>query len=510
MKEIALIAPIVLVLAGFAGALSLLLPNRFRTLYAIAVFSIAQTFVFTTVVSGFIHTVLKGEEPLVYMYGGWPPPLGVVYIADSLSFSLALLIILVVTVGVIVSWTSIESSERKILFQTFALVLEAGLLGALFAADFFHLFVTWEVVSIASVGLAIVGSSDRGVARAILKYALSSTLVTTLYMFVVVLTVYGSYGTLSFPDYIYKLKYSQGMSGLSGGVFGNTELATGLLMMSVAIAFGLSAGLFPLHFWMPDLYERISPPTAMLLAGGKEVVAVYVVIRNFYTLHFEQLGSEEIFVVLRGTLFVLGVAGIIYGALSILAEKSFGRMLAYYLIMDAGIMFAVLSVGELEVIEAFLYLAISHAVLTIALFSLRGLLEREKRSYVVISGAMAAAGVPPFSSFFSKLLALLALVDKPLALFLFMPSVAISSVASLLAILRVSSRSLSENNGCSKTYVALFALGIALSLFLGLGTLWLKSFVLESVAIKSIDPWAYVEPVAREAIGIYERYWPRG
>ncbi|MEM1873265.1 MAG: proton-conducting transporter membrane subunit, partial [Acidilobaceae archaeon] len=285
-----------------------------------------------------------------------------------------------------------------------------------------------------------------------------------------------------------------------------------LLLASVVLAFGLSAGLFPLHFWMPDLYERISTPVAILLAGGKEVVAVYVVARMLYTVHSSHPYAGEALATVKVALFALGLGGVVYGALAILARQSFRRMLAYYLVMDAGIIFVVLSAGGPRAIEAFVYLALSHVVLSIALFSLCDILESPQaigRPLLATAGALVAAGAPPFSSFFGKLLALLALLDKPASLALFAASVVVSSLAPLIAILRASSEQRDSARMWVLAQLLLASLSVVASLALGIGVFWLRELVLEPVAIEAIDYQSYIEPALERAREIYDRYWPR-
>ncbi|MBI4580910.1 MAG: NADH-quinone oxidoreductase subunit L, partial [Planctomycetes bacterium] len=164
-----------------------------------------------------------------------------------------------------------------------------------------------------------------------------------------------------------------------------------------------------LYVWLPDAMEGPSPVSALIHAATMVTAGVYMVVR-----------CGEIFIASPLAISVVGAVGAmtaLYAATIAVAQYDMKRILAYSTISQLGYMF--LGVGVLAAdsaifhlfthafFKALLFLAagsVMHAmggVIDVRQFSgLRGVLPWTYRTFVI--GALALAGFPFFSGFFSK------------------------------------------------------------------------------------------------------------
>ncbi|NJE08803.1 cation:proton antiporter, partial [Thermococcus sp. M39] len=141
----------------------------------------------------------SSSTPLVYTFGKWVAPIGIVYEVDRLSALIALVTAGLMFLITIYSYRYLEHEEGLEWYYTLYLGLEAGLLGVLLTGDAFNLFVMIEVTSIAAYAL-VMFYRDRGDSvTAGFKYALIGAIGTTMY-FLALGILYGAFGTVNFAD----------------------------------------------------------------------------------------------------------------------------------------------------------------------------------------------------------------------------------------------------------------------------------------------------------------------
>jgi len=135
-----------------------------------------------TIISSMILLAVKlGGRPIVYMFGGWPPPVGIVYIVDFYSGLLGVLVTAVLFLIIVYSIGYMEEDRRLYLYYTLLLGIEAGMLGCLYTGDFFHLFVMLEVTSISAYALVSYYRTRRLAVEAAMKYGIYGALATTIF-----------------------------------------------------------------------------------------------------------------------------------------------------------------------------------------------------------------------------------------------------------------------------------------------------------------------------------------
>ncbi len=194
---------------------------------------------------------------------------------------------------------------------------------------------------------------------------------------------------------------------ISGGAV-TQGLATLIALLLFMGAVGKSAQI-PLYVWLPDAMEGPTPVSALIHAATMVTAGVYMVCRMnlLYTLS----GTAALVV---GT---IGAVTAVYAATMALTQNDIKRVLAYSTISQIGYMFIGCGVGAYSAGMFHLY---THAFFKSLLFlsagsvmhALSGELDMRKmgglRKYLPFTypafliGAIAIAGVPFLSGFFSK------------------------------------------------------------------------------------------------------------
>jgi NADH-quinone oxidoreductase subunit L len=185
-------------------------------------------------------------------------------------------------------------------------------------------------------------------------------------------------------------------------------LATLIALLLFVGAIGKSAQI-PLYVWLPDAMEGPTPVSALIHAATMVTAGVYMVARMNLLYSFSPAALQVVAIV--------GALTAIYAASMALTQNDIKRVLAYSTISQLGYMFIGLGVGAYSAAVFHLY---THAFFKSLLFlgagsvmhALSGELDIRKmgglRKYLPLTyptfliAAIAIAGVPFFSGFFSK------------------------------------------------------------------------------------------------------------
>lgn len=333
-----------------------------------------------------------GGEIVVYSMGGWPAPFGIVFVADALSSILAVLSTLVFSAAV-VSGLGNEWPFHPLM--AFTLV---GVNGAFLTGDLFNLFVWFEVMLISSYVLVAFEGGWGSVAS--FRY-LAMNLLGSSVMLLGIGAVYRLTGTLNMAH----------ISMVASGMEPMALLPPALLLF---LAFGLKAGVFPFHFWVPEVYDSAPPAAAAVLSGVVKKAGVYGLIRLSFFVLPPAAGY------LLPLSLALGTASMFYGGFVALGQGNLDRLLAYSSIAQVGIMFFAIGLGGPLGLAAALVTVLAHGLAKPLLFLVSGELERTFASSELsamggaassnflsasfLVGALSLVGVPPLLGFFAKLL----------------------------------------------------------------------------------------------------------
>ncbi len=196
-------------------------------------------------------------------------------------------------------------------------------------------------------------------------------------------------------------------SAISGGAL--TQGAATLIAILLFVGATGKSAQIPLYVWLPDAMEGPTPVSALIHAATMVTAGVYMVSRMNLLYTFSGVAAQIV--------AIIGALTAVYAATMALTQNDIKRVLAYSTISQIGYMFIGCGVGAYAAGMFHLY---THAFFKSLLFlaagsvmhALSGELNMQKmgglRKYLPLTyptflvGAIAIAGVPFFSGFFSK------------------------------------------------------------------------------------------------------------
>lgn len=327
-------------------------------------------------------------------------------IIDDLSRVVLFCIGMVLFAALFVGEHVITDGDRRFNFMNLLLIALAGMNGVVMVKDVFSLYVFLEITAVASFVLISL-YRDKDALEAAFKYLVLSAIATVMMLSSIALLLLVS-GDTDFSAINAAIMTSPHSSLIN--------LAMGLFICGLFI----KGGLMPFHGWLPDAYSAAPSPVSVLLAGiVTKTVGIYALIR-IVTLVF--VFNDPIKLLL---LFV-GAVSIVFGALAALGQSDMKRMFAYSSISQVGYIVIGLGCGTpLSVFGAIFHL-LNHSIFKSLLFvnsaaveSQTGLRNMDRMSGLAekmpvtgltsLLASLSAAGIPPLSGFWSKLIIIMAL-----------------------------------------------------------------------------------------------------
>src|SRR5690625_1541988 len=92
-------------------------------------------------------------------FGEWLPPFGILFVADSFAALLVLTTNIISAICILYAMRTIGKQRENLFFYSFVCFLIAGVNGSFLTGDIFNLFVTFEVMLLASYVLITLGGS---------------------------------------------------------------------------------------------------------------------------------------------------------------------------------------------------------------------------------------------------------------------------------------------------------------------------------------------------------------
>ena len=288
----------------------------------------------------------------------WIPRFGIAleFALDGVSLILLVLTLLLGLVAVISGWQEIDA--RPGLFHANLLWTLAGVVGVFTALDLVLFFLFWEVMLVPMYLLiAIWGHEDR--AAAAMKFFIFTQASGLLLLFAVVVLAWQAAGTgpLSFSYFDLLAAPLDPRLGF-------------WLMLGFFAAFVVKLPGFPLHSWLPDAHTQAPTAGSVLLAGILLKTGAYGLLRFCLPLFPE--ASREFAPVAS----LLGVIGIIYGAVLAFGQRDVKRLVAYSSVSHMGFVLLGLYAFNALGMQGALMQMVTHGASTAALFMLAGSLQQ--------------------------------------------------------------------------------------------------------------------------------------
>jgi NADH-quinone oxidoreductase subunit L len=281
--------------------------------------------------------------------------------------------------------------------------------GFVLSPNLLQLFCFYELVGLCSYLLIGYWYEKPSAGRAAVK-AFWVTKLGDVGFLIGLLVAWASYGTFDLAD----------LSAATTAGFAppHAWLLPALLFCGVAS----KSAQVPLHVWLPDAMEGPTPVSALLHAATMVAAGVFLLLRTSFLL----MPAPEVATVV----LYVGAGTALFAAVLGCAQHDIKRVLAYSTCSQLGLMVAALGAGAVlagffhlvthAFFKALLFLAAGSAIHAVHTNDLRemGGLGRKMRGTAALFGlgALALAGVPPLSGFFSKELIISALEHHPVAL----------------------------------------------------------------------------------------------
>lgn len=330
------------------------------------------------------------EGPQVLAMGGFSAPLGIIFYIDKL----ALLFVIMIVLGTLILWLGKEMGQVR--EETLLLLIVAGGCGLVLSGDIFNIYVFYEIVAVASYGLAASGGNKAGYAASI-RFLILSAFGSALLLLGIAL-IYAVTGTLNLSH----------LAELAPQMLNGT---VGLVAFTlILIGLGVKAELFPVNTWVPEVYATAPARISALLGGIVSKLALLVVLR-LLVLIYEDTSAYLL-------LLNLGILGVLTGELAALRATDLRQVLAYSSIGQLGLVAIAFAIPGPAGIIAGTALALHHALVKPALFMLTpawgGQLSRlVGTAQISMLGtilflilALSLIGIPPLPGFWAKFLLL--------------------------------------------------------------------------------------------------------
>jgi NADH-quinone oxidoreductase subunit M len=336
----------------------------------------------------------------------WIPLFGIqLHLAlDGLSLLLLILTYFIGILAVLISWK--EISYRTGFFHFNIMFILAGITGVFLSMDLFLFYFFWEVMLIPMYFLiGIWGHENRIYAS--YKFFIF-TQASGLLMFIAIIALYLIHGH---NTGLYTFDYHD-LIGTS-----MTPKAEMLIMGGFLAAFLVKLPVVPFHSWLPDAHTEAPTAGSLILASLMLKTGAYGLLRFVIPLFPH---ASEVFAPAG---MILGVAGILYGAILAFAQTDLKRLVAYTSVNHMGfIVLGVFAFNEMAY-QGVVMQMIAHGISTGALFIISGQLYERIHTrdlgkmgglweQVPVMGAiglifvMASLGLPGLGNFIAEFLTL--------------------------------------------------------------------------------------------------------
>lgn len=316
-------------------------------------------------------------------------------LVDPFSVMMLWMVSLVSLLVFIYSSGYMRTDKGYAVFFAYLSLFAASMLCLVVAGNLLQLFLCWEAVGLCSY-LLIGFWWHKIPAREAAKKAFITCRVADFGFLVALVLIYLYCGTLD-------------LAALPSAVSHLTPLTAGAIALLLFVAAMGKSAQFPLHVWLPDAMQGPTPVSALIHAATMVVAGVYLVGRMLFL--YSQ--TPEILTVIA----VVGGFTAFLAATIACTQTDFKGILAYSTISQIGYMMLGMGAGSLSAgafhlwthafFKALLFLGAGCVIYAAGgqgnILRLGGMGKRLPLvSAAFICGALALAGFPPFSSFWSK------------------------------------------------------------------------------------------------------------
>jgi multicomponent Na+:H+ antiporter subunit D len=320
---------------------------------------------------------------------------------DSLGLLVGVVSCLLWSLASFYSIDYLKSTHASRRYNTFSLLSLGGMMGVVFTGNLFSLYIFFELLSVASAILVFHEETPEAL-KAGFKYLFLSIGGGLLLLFAIIAN--------------YRITGHVRLADIGVGLKGHPWFP--YIFWGYILGFGVKAGLFPLHIWLPEAHPVAPTPASALLSGVMIKAGAYGILRTvFNIISLEELMPRHSRLGLG--LVILALITILLGSLLAITQVEIKRMLAYSSISQIGyVILGVALLTPLGLVGGIFHI-LAHAVMKGALFLCAGVIisttglrqikdfngigRRLPLTTAVFSlAALSIIGLPPFIGFISK------------------------------------------------------------------------------------------------------------
>lgn len=346
-----------------------------------------------------------------------------------------------------------EKNEKR--YFTFYLITFGIICGIDFASNLVTMYVFYELMTISAM-LLVIHSMTKEAIYAALKYLFYSFAGASLGLFCI----------------FFVSQYTTSLTFVPGGVLDFVKLSgrenTLLLVIFFAIiGFGIKAGLFPFHGWLPTAHPVAPAPASAVLSGIITKAGVFAIIRVVFYI----VGADFI----RGTWVqyswtILALLTIFMGSVLAYKEQGLKKRLAYstvsqvsYILFGLSLLNISGAIGALmhivfhSIIKNTLFLAAGTIIFQTGCTKVKELEGIGKKMPITLwcftLVSLALIGIPPTSGFVSKWYLAMGALESPLGILSYLGPVVLLISAILTAgyLLSISHKAFFYDSSINKT-----------------------------------------------------------
>ncbi len=320
----------------------------------------------------------------------WVKSAGISYFLgiDGISIWLVVLTAFLTPITILGSWKSIDKKVKG--FHVSVLTLQSAMIGSFLAMDAILFYVFFEASLIPMYFIIGIWGGENRI-YATLKFFIY-TMIGSVFMLLAIIAL--MYLTRALPEGqmsaslldFYRLKLP-----FIAGEFLSTQT---LLFFAFALAFAIKVPMFPFHTWLPDAHVQAPTPGSVILAGVMLKMGTYGFLRFAIPLFPEATDYWS------WLFLLLGVIGIIYGALVAMVQPDVKKLVAYSSVSHMGyVMLGLFALNEIGIMGG-LYQMLNHGISTGALFLLVGMIYERTHSREISKYGGLASAAPIFTIIF--------------------------------------------------------------------------------------------------------------
>jgi len=326
-------------------------------------------------------------------YTVWVPSFNIGYHIGIDGIALLLVALTTFTMPIALIYSSDTVKKRVKEYFFFMLILEIGTLGVFLSLDTILFYIFWEIVLIPMYFIIGIWGGERRI-YATVKFFLF-TIVGSLLMLVAILW-------LGFSQHSFFISDFEVLQRVGASLPLNAQM---WLFAAFALAFCIKVPVIPFHTWLPDAHTEAPTAGSVILAG------LLLKLGTFGLLRYNLILFPRAAIELAPFMCILGIAGIIYGALVSMVQPDMKRVIAYSSVAHLGFVVVGIFSMSAEGMQGAVIQMVNHGLSTGMLFLAVGMIYERRHTRLISEYGGIARVMPRFAVMFA--LAMLASVGLP-------------------------------------------------------------------------------------------------